>query len=235
MDFSVANLPVAEIRHLKLDATQQLLGDTIQIDEDAWQSPSLVPGWTKAHVAAHLARDADSFRHLVEAALSGTPPVVPSDAARRDEIERGSEQTGLELQIDLDTSSQKLALAFTAVPDDQWDLPVMSAAFSRPLRLLPLIRLNEVVMHRVDLGQGFTLDAADPLVVEWLLRWCVIRADERHIDSFRIELPDGSTATIGPEPAHIVQGTPVGLLGWLSGRGSADAVTGAEGITLPRF
>ncbi len=235
MDFSVDNLQVGEIRHLKLEATQRLLGDTIQIDESAWQSPSLLAGWTRAHVATHLARNADAHRRLVEGALTGVPAPTYDERTGREEIERGSERTGLELQIDLDTSTQRLAAAFDRVPDDRWDVHVNCAGASRPLRLLPLIRLNEVVMHHVDLDRGFTLDAAPAEATAWLLRWCILRTQECRIDSFRIVLPDDSTATVGGVPTRVVTGSPLALLGWLSGRGSAEEVTGAAGITLPRF
>ena len=41
---------------------------------DAWaREPSLLPGWTRGHVLTHLARNADSQRHVLEAAVRGAP------------------------------------------------------------------------------------------------------------------------------------------------------------------
>ena len=59
------------VRRRKLEATQQLLGDTIMIEEDAWHEPSALPGWTRAHVATHLARSADALSRLAESAPCG--------------------------------------------------------------------------------------------------------------------------------------------------------------------
>lgn len=235
MDFSVDKLPVCEIRRLKREETQHLLGDTIQIGESEWQSPSRLPGWTRAHVAAHLARNADGYRRLVEGVVAGVPTPMYDERTRRDDIERGSEQTGLQLQIDLDTSAQRLAAAFDKVPDDAWDEAVFCAGRERPLRLLPLIRLNEIVMHRVDFGLGYSLQDAPGEVVEWLLRWCLVRTTERAIDSFRVRCPDGGAATVGEHPHRTVTGTSAALLGWLTGRGDPAGVTGADNISLPRF
>ena len=97
------------VRRRKLEATQQLLGDTIMIEEDAWHEPSALPGWTRAHVATHLARSADAFSRLAESAHYGVGmPLYLSDRDRFTDIERGAERRALDLQIDLDTSAGRL-------------------------------------------------------------------------------------------------------------------------------
>ena len=53
------------------DATQRLLGTARVIAEPDLRQPSLLPGWTRAHVLAHLARGADAMRTLMIGARSG--------------------------------------------------------------------------------------------------------------------------------------------------------------------
>ena len=48
-------------------ATQSLLRDTIDLDEEQWHAPSLLPGWSRAHVATHIARNADALRRVLSA------------------------------------------------------------------------------------------------------------------------------------------------------------------------
>ena len=42
-------------------AAQRLLGTARIIDESDLREPSLLPGWTRGHVLAHLARGADEI------------------------------------------------------------------------------------------------------------------------------------------------------------------------------
>jgi len=52
------------------DATQRLLGTARVIAEPDLRQPSLLPGWTRAHVLAHLARSADAMRTLLKVAAT---------------------------------------------------------------------------------------------------------------------------------------------------------------------
>jgi hypothetical protein len=46
-------------------ATQRLLDDARTIPESELRVPSLLPGWTRAHVLSHVARGADAMRNLL--------------------------------------------------------------------------------------------------------------------------------------------------------------------------
>ena len=101
------------VRLRKLEATQRLLGDTIAIDERSWQEPCHLPGWTRAHVATHVARNADAIRRLLRGVMRGEDAsMYPGAINRADDIERGSRRSGLDLQIDLDTSAGLLNKTF---------------------------------------------------------------------------------------------------------------------------
>ncbi|WP_051208507.1 maleylpyruvate isomerase family mycothiol-dependent enzyme [Propionicicella superfundia] len=237
MDLTAHHLPMADLRQLKLEATQRLLGDTIQISDEDWEGSSHLPGWTRAHVAAHLARNADAYRGIVEGVVDGTTVAMyPGDESRAWAIERGSEQTPLELQIDLDTSASRLAGAFDRLRPEQWDEPVRFDHQLYPVAFIVLSRLSEVVLHHVDLDCGFDLADVEEETALWLLRWCIRRLrDVPGECPCRIETPDGDAAVIGPpDPAApTVSGSVAGLVGWLSGRTSADAVT-STGALGPR-
>jgi maleylpyruvate isomerase len=228
------------VRSLVAQATQRLLGDTISVSDEDWRRPSRLPNWTRAHVATHLARQADAIGRLTEWARTGDRRDMYSPADQREtDIEAGAGRTGLELQIDLDTSAGRLAEAFDGLDEaEAWDVVVeMRGGMRVPARLLPLSRLLEVVIHHVDLDIGFDVGDIDQQMAEWLLEWCAFRL--RHREEFpRLVLTSDSGFTINVgssgEPRPLT-GSSSNLLGWLMNRVDGSAVKGADELRLPAF
>ena len=245
---SAAGAQLAGLRDLLTTATQRLLGSTIVVTDEQWAGPSRLPGWTRAHVATHVARQADGLARLVDGAAQGVPqPMYASPEARAAEIEDGAGRSGLELQTDLDTSAERLTEAFERLdrvqPDAAggtgsagWSAAVeMRGGLVVPARLLPVGRLFEVEVHHVDLGVGHEVTDIEPEVAEWLIEWIAFRARAR--DEFpRVELrtASGFTTTVGQVgPGLVVQGDAPALVGWLTNRLEPDAVPGTQGLRLP--
>ncbi len=228
------------LRGLVNTATQRLLGDTISVADEQWRAPSRLPDWTRGHVASHLARHADALVRLTQWARTGErQDMYPSPEHRLNAIEAGSSRSGLELQIDLDTSAGRLSAAFDALDGARaWDSVVeMRGGMKVPARLLPLARLLEVVIHHVDLDIGYEITDIDTQTAEWLLEWCAFRLRER--DGFpRLLLTsdNGFTTTVGSAGDPIaVSGGSTHLLGWLMSRTDASALTGAGELRLPAY
>ena len=228
------------LRGLVTTATQKLLGDTISVSDEDWRGPSRLPDWSRGHVATHIARHADGIVRLTEWAQTGERQDMYASAEQRAaEIEAGSGRTGLELQIDLDTSAGRLGNAFDALDHaDAWDAVVeLRGGMKVPARLLPLTRLLEVVVHHVDLDIGFEFDHIEATTAEWLLEWCAFRLRQR--DDFpRLELTSESGFAIAlgsvGEPITI-RGTSANLLGWVMGRLDRSTVRGDESVQLPPY
>lgn len=227
---------IAQVRRLNLSATQQLLGDTITISDADWTTPTALSGWTRAHVATHLARNADVIREVVSAAVSGRPAPIPLGPVQEMRmLEAGSRRSSLDLQIDLDTSFSRLNVTFDQLTPEQWDATVSSPWGDHALTAMPVIRLLEVVLHHVDLDCGYTFAGVDPAAAELLLEWvCERRAPEFGPPSVHIESAHGYSVTLGNTEAEPVQviGTATNLLGWLTGRLDRTAVVGAEHLSL---
>lgn len=221
---SLATVPI--VRQAKLEATQRLLGDTITLSEQAWQEPSRLPGWTRAHVATHLARDADAFVRAVDSVLMGRRGLMyDSDEDRDLALERGSERSGLELQIDLDTSAGRLNRRFNVLDSVPGDLMVeLTPGQLFRADLLPLIRLNEVVLHHIDLDCGFEVDNIDPEFAGWLLTWNALGANQEGARPIRLLSDSGLRFDLGAASgsAEVIKGSDALLLGWLTGRLRAD-------------
>jgi maleylpyruvate isomerase len=232
--------PLAQARHLVQTATGHLLGDTIAVSDEQWRAPSRLPRWNRGHVATHLARHADALVRLCGWARTGAKEAMyASNSARDEEIEAGADRSGLELQIDLDTSSGHVAQAFDEVDAaGAWDARVeLRGGLAVPARLLPLSRLTEVVLHHIDLDIGAEIDGIDETTAAWLLEWSEYRL--RHRDEFprlRLVADSGLTITVGSSGApRTVHGTSARLLGWLTSRAGPDDVSGADGLHLPPF
>ena len=156
-------------------ATQRLLGTARVITEPDLREPSLLPWWTRAHVLAHLARDADAMRNLLVGVRSGRDrPAYPSAQARQAGIEHGGGLRADELMADLASSAMALRTVARQLPGEGWQVPVRildSAPF--PAAGLLTRRLVEVELHHCDLGAGYgpadwpaafaALDLAEPM------------------------------------------------------------------------
>jgi maleylpyruvate isomerase len=138
-------------------ATQRLLDAARVIAEPDLRHPSLLPGWTRAHVLAHLARGADAMRNLLVGARWGREnPAYASIQACEADIEHGAGLGAKELMADVAASAMALRTIIRQLPDDAWQFPVRipgSAPF--PAAELLTRRLVELELHHCDLGTGY--------------------------------------------------------------------------------
>ena len=172
-------------------ATQRLIDTARIITEPDLRAPSLLPGWTRAHVLAHLARGADAMRNLLVGVRSGQErPAYVSAEARQADIERGAGMRADELMADLADSAMALRTIARQLPDEGWQVPVRildSAPF--PADQLLTRRLVEVELHHCDLGAGYS--PAD---------WPAAFADMELAEPMRSQRADRLTSTRKAEP-----------------------------------
>lgn len=139
-------------------ATQRLLGTARVIAEPDLRASSLLPGWTRAHVLAHLARGADAMRNLLIGARAGQDrPAYISAKAREADIEHGARLDAKELMADLAGSAMAFRTMTRQLPGDAWQFPVRisdSARFAAAELLTR--RLVEVELHHCDLDAGYS-------------------------------------------------------------------------------
>ena len=232
MSQHTGTIPVADLHLWAAEATQGLLGFTIGLDETAWHQATALPGWSRAHVATHLARNADYLRMLIETVSGGdAQPAGPTADQRLRELERGADRSGLELQIDLDTSAGALQQAIDKTTD--WSAPIRLHGQSGTLGMVPLSRLHEVCVHHLDLDRSFDADAIDADAAAWLLRWVVDLVAGTDLPALRLT-GDSLVADLGAgTPRLNVSGSDARLWAWLCGRTPAASVSGADGLQPP--
>jgi maleylpyruvate isomerase len=154
------------------------------------EGPSQLPGWTRKHVAAHLALNAEALCNLVEWAHTGVEkPMYSSVDQRNADIEAGALRPVGELLPWYDESAHQLATAMATLTDEQWQAPVRTAQGREvPATEILWMRSREVMIHAVDLGTGVTF--AD-LPDDFLEELCAdIRTKRGDVPELRGPLPE---------------------------------------------
>lgn len=214
--------------------------------EQAATGDSALPGWTRAHVLTHLARNADALVNLLTWARTGVEtPMYADMSARSDDIERGAKRNAAEVLADYRESAGRLRDATAELPAASWNATVRSAlGRTIPASEVPWMRTREVWIHLIDLGLGDDFDAFPADLVDALLsdasagvgrkEGCppvVLRPDDRD-RSWRV----GPAAAETDDAADEVRGSAAALCGWLVGRETpATRGVAAETAVLPAW
>jgi maleylpyruvate isomerase len=219
--------PVSDAAAVR-DATRQLIDAVSALDPSAVAEPSLLPGWTRGHVLAHLARNADALVNLLTwARTSEETPMYVNEEAREKDIEDGAGRALPEQLDDLRRSAERFDEAVAAMPPQAWAAQVHARQGGvLPAAEIPAKRLAEIHLHHVDLGIGRTCaDLPDDFAAREVAS--IIDRLSGHEGIAAVRLHDtrtGETWDIGAAetPELTVSGGTHALLGWLSGRGGEE-------------
>jgi maleylpyruvate isomerase len=200
--------------------------------------PSALPGWRRAHVVAHLCRNADALVNLLTWARTGVEsPMYPEPGQRERDIIATVLLPPAELRAELLASGERLATATTGLPADAWRARVLSAqGRDIPAGDVPWLRVRELWIHLVDLGGRWTFDDLPAELVVALLNDVASTLDRKPtMPALTLAAGDAGEWAIGPAaPTVTVTGSPAALLGWLTGRTAGTGLAG-ELPTLPRW
>lgn len=186
--------------------TQLFLDRASALDDTAMGAPSLLPGWTRRHVTAHVAANADAMRNLVHWARTGeATPMYSSPGQRLADIEAGAQRSAADLVAWCRTSAADLAADLDALTDEQWGAEVRTAqGRTVPATELPWMRAREVCIHAIDLDDGLSfVDLPRAFLNELVEEIRVKRGLE--------ELPEGPLADVAAWLAgrpHALAGAP---------------------------
>ncbi|KFG76107.1 maleylpyruvate isomerase family mycothiol-dependent enzyme [Streptomyces mutabilis] len=214
------------------DATERLLTAVGKLDNASVTKSSRLPGWTRGHVLAHLARNADALVNVLE----GRPMYV-SGEVRDADIERDAPRP-LDVQLADVRESAARFQGVCAVPAD-WSRTVeLRNGVTDTASRVPFRRWVEVELHHVDLGIGYELEDLPAEFTERATDALAARF-AGHPAVAPTRLTDGTRAWCTGREADghevTVTGHPADLLGWLAGRraGSALTVGGGPLPSLP--
>ncbi|MFC5670854.1 maleylpyruvate isomerase family mycothiol-dependent enzyme [Streptomyces incanus] len=212
------------------DATERLLLAVGALDNATVTQTSRLPGWTRGHVLAHIARNADALVNVLEGRA-----MYVSSAAREADIERDASRP-LDVQLaDLREAAARFQRVGAAPADWSRTLELRGGVTDRAARV-PFRRWVEVELHHVDLGIGYELEDLPEDFTEREIRFLRARFDgHQDVPTTRLTTSDGRSWTTGggaPGDPVEVEGPAADLLGWLSGRRDGSGLTVKVG-TLP--
>ncbi len=224
-----------DIRHdcgLVGESADQLVHDVSLLSDEALRGPSLLPGWTRAHVVGHLIGNAEGLTRLLEWARTGirTPQYFDMDQ-KTEGIESAIGQSSTLLAVRLrDATDEFVAVAKTLTGADwscEVNVGVDATGRALPASELPWRRLVEQEVHNVDLDGAYTpAHWSDEFVHRLLDETARLFLPGEDVPPLDLQAVDGDwSATCGPSDVRVrVEGPSPALLAWLTGRSSGEGL-----------
>jgi maleylpyruvate isomerase len=138
--------------------TPVFLNAVDSLNDAAFAEPTELPGWTRAHVIAHVHSNAEALRRLVRWARTGDESrMYASPAQRSEEIDSGAKLEPETLRALVHESAAKLANDLAQLTTAERASTVITAqGRSIAAAEIPWLRCREVGVHAVDLDAGVT-------------------------------------------------------------------------------
>lgn len=231
----------ADLRAGVQDATDRLVRsvDRLCADPEALAAPSLLPGWSRAHVVAHLALNAEGLARVLEGLQSGEPATMyDSPEARDKDIEELATAGGTTLRDRIFGASTRFDEALAHLTDDHLDADVERTPGGPRFAVtsIPGARRTEVEVHHADLDVGY-----GPR--DWPREFSALVLERFHTraghatTAFRAAPDDIVRTWEFGEPGDdtpTVSGPAWALAWWVTGRGDGEELTSSSG-ELPQI
>jgi maleylpyruvate isomerase len=209
----------------------QLVHDVRLLDDAALAAPSLLPGWTRAHVVGHLVGNAGGLTRLLAWARTGEVTPMYADAAEREAgIEAVAASPAAALPDLLHSTVEALLAAADALDDEQWQAAVRLGPGGTGREItaaeVPWRRLVEQEVHNVDLAGAYTPAHWSDEFVHRLLDEVAARyLDRDDVPGLALRTVDGEWAAAAHRPdTTAVEGPAPALLAWLTGRSTGEGL-----------
>lgn len=228
-------MPDPQLVELITEATNRLVRTVDELRDDDLRAASLLPGWSRAHVVAHLALNAEGLAGALVGVREHRPvPMYASQEDRDRDIEELAAQETSELRERFLAGTTLLGEEIAGLPDNLADTRIDRTPGGRTFSAgaVPGMRLREVEIHHVDLDSGYSRSDWPLAFAESLIGQLVDRADAS--GPFTAYAVDADrTFQRGEGGPHVV-GTAADLGWWLTGRGNGEGLT-SDGGDLPRI
>jgi maleylpyruvate isomerase len=215
--------------------TRRLVRTVDAMADGQWTEPSLLPGWSRAHVVAHLTLNAEGLTAALDGVREGRAvPMYASQEARDGDIAELASAPSSDLRDRFLGSTTLIAEAVADLPDNLRAVSIDRVPGGRSFAAGETLtmRVCEVEVHHADLGLDATAADWDPAFAAFLLeRRAFLYAGA----PFTVHASDlGRTWTFGAAGGPTVSGTGSALAWWTTGRGSGDGLTSDDG-QVPRM
>jgi len=205
-----------------------------ELSDSELDGDSLLPGWTRRHITAHIGYNARAIARLIEWAATGVEtPMYASTAVRDHEIDFGATLSPIALRHLFDHSAVHLNVEWRDLPGDAWHHKVRTIQGREvPATETVWMRSREVWMHAVDLANGASFADIPAPVLERLLADITGAWHTRGTDKgLVVKVPDrdltfGDTTSATPT---VVSGPLAAVVEWAAGRGNGGVTATGPG------
>jgi maleylpyruvate isomerase len=189
---------------------------------------SLLPGWPRRTLLAHVTCNADALVNLLTWARTGVEtPMYASPQARDAQIEQAAALAAAELRSEFRASQTRLATALEHMPAAAWQAQVRTAHGRQvPASEVPWMRVREAWVHAADFGGPMTFADIPPAVAGALVGDIAALWRGRG-DSAGVTFVAADTGQRWGEGPQVVSAPLTDLLAWMTGRGGKTAVRSA--------
>ena len=189
-----------------------------------------LPGWSRRHVVAHVALNAQALRRLVRWARTGEPTLMYASAEQRtSDIEEAAAWPPYRLRSLLTDAAVQLATDLDRLSPSRWAAVVRTAqGRSITAREIPWLRTREVAVHAIDLAAGANFeDLPDGLCAAIVTDVARLRSSRGYDPALQLRSGDQAWPVTGTGGPAQIEGSPAALARWLTGRGTSGlTVTG---------
>lgn len=211
---------------------------TRQVDaltSDDLAAPSLLPGWSRAHVVAHVTLNAEVLAAAIQGLVRDAPvPMYESDEQRDHDIAELAAADPSELRERQLAATTEFADAVAMLDGSHWSgwIDRLPQGPAWPMSTVVPTRRRELEIHHVDLGAAYDrTDWPEDFRVELL---DAVTVDQYPSGPFRVRATDlGREWSVGPDGGAdgssdgaptTVMGTGADLGWWLTGRGAGEGL-----------
>ena len=229
-------MPDAQLLALLDAGTRRLVRTIDGLPDEHYPQPSLLPGWSRAHVIAHLTLNAEGLSAALEGVHEGRQvPMYSSQEARDgDIVALATSAAPSRLRDRFLASTTVIGEWVEELADNLADTVIERTPGGRqfPAGNVGDMRLREVEIHHADLALDYTAADWPPDFVALLLDARVAAYDGAA--GFTAHASDLDRSWTFGAGGPTVSGAGTALAWWATGRGTGDGLTSDDG-RVPRI
>jgi maleylpyruvate isomerase len=219
-----ADLPRSERLLVAWRGTAYFAQRLAELTDDDLDRDTLLTGWTRRHLLAHVGYNAAALCRLLDWAATGVEtPMYESPQARAREIEEGATLSAAALRNLFDHTVARLDEKWRHLPDAAWQAQVRTAQG----RVVPAaetvwMRCREVWIHAVDLDNGAQFGDFPDIMLQSLLTDIVgMWRRKNRGDGIVLEVTGMAPVAVSDGPRkQVISGPLASVVRWAAGRGA---------------
>jgi maleylpyruvate isomerase len=217
-------LPLSERQLVTRRGTAYFAQRLAELTDDELGRDTLLAGWTRRHLLAHVGYNAQALCRLLDWAATGVEtPMYESAEQRSREITDGATLSAAALRNLFDHTVARLDEKWRHLPDMAWQAQVRTAqGRTVPAAETVWMRSREVWIHAVDLDNGAQFGDFPDIVLESLLTDIVGMWRRKNCgDGLVLEVPGMAPVAVSDGPGiQVISGSLASVVRWAAGRGA---------------